>query len=579
MKKMGWFFLSIALLILTACGATSGGGGGGGDVDPAVCGGESKGCITGSVTDSTGAKIEGANIEITLVPLTSAQIIKASSGELIATANEEGWYTAEGIDEGERTICYSATGYFEVCRNVMIIATSTTTITPTALVARGDPVEVEDVESGVAPPAVKSSTGAQIKFNEANSVCDASGNPIEGDVDCYMTPIDVTADEGGLALAPSTFQATRIDGSTGMMISSAMVAISCESSGVEVQICENKTVEVHIPIYGDVDACNNNDTNPGTLPSWRYDDATGGWIEFDTGSLTKVCGGTPPGEAGANQYYSGNIDHLGWINADDFVSSTCLSGTVTGAAGGASALVTVRCHGSGWQNESYTSSPGMFCVPAPVSRTFTCTAGDAYRWLGVDDYKTGTASDLVVEFPLVSCPADGCTDIGDFAFDAPILTTTLTWGVSPDDLDSHFVPEGGDQIFFGNKGLAKLLGIEKGSLTSSPYISLDTDDTSSYGPEVVTAMRSVADGTYRFCVRNFSGESDGSLCSSGAEVRVNIPGTVSEVREVPTSCPSGENLLWQVYEITISGGDVNTYNAIDRIVESESERSAAVDCY
>ena len=135
------------------------------------------------------------------------------------------------------------------------------------------------------------------------------------------------------------------------------------------------------------------------------------------------------------------------------------------------------------------------------------------------------------------------------------MSTTLTWGALPSDLDSHFgTSDAGTNIYFANKDADDnaVLDLTKGSLTSSPYIALDTDDVTSYGPEVTSVMPDVANGTYRFCVRNFTGESGGGLCDSSAKVRVEIPSqggdsvNVAQTRSVPTTCPSGSYLLWQV---------------------------------
>ena len=585
------FVVLAAVVSMAACsgcgGGGSGGGGGGGDVDPAVCGGATKGCITGSVTDSTGTAI--ADADVTIMPVAGAQVIKTASGTALATANAQGWYTADGIDEGERIICFSATGYFETCRTVTVIGTSTTNVTPVAILSKGTALTVTNVNSGVAGANTQSTTGAAIDFNVADSVCDASGAVVAGDIDCYMTPIDVTTD-AGLALAPGNFQALQADGTTrGMMLSSAMFSISCEQGGADVQICSGKTAQVDIPIYGTDAACNDRsdpDVNPATIASWRFDEATGIWNEYSTGTLAINCGTVAPGTAGANQYYRGDIDHMSWINGDKYVDDTCLSGTVIGSAGGnANALTTIRCYGRGWQNEVYAGADGAFCVPVPVGRAYTCTAGDSTRWLDTADNKTGTAPATAVDFPVASCPAANCTDIGEFIFAAPVVTTTLTWGAAPSDLDSHFVPEGGTQIYYGNKDPLESVILEKGSLTGSPYIALDTDDTSSYGPEVTTALSQAADGTYRFCVRNYSGEAGGGLCASSAQVRVTIPNsgsgsvTVAETRSVPTTCPSGSNLLWQVYELVIADGIVTTYTNLDTIVDSSSATSAATDCF
>lgn len=584
--RKAWVLGAVAVLALSlaACGGGGGGGGGGGDVDPTVCGGATQGCITGSVTDANGTAIASATI--TLQSGAAAQVIKAETD--LATANEQGWFTASGIEEGERVVCFTATGYIKTCRTVTIDGTETTRIPPVSLVSRGTAQTVTNVNSGAAGWTTDATTGGGIDFNQANSVCDADGTAVTGDIECYIAPVDVTT-EAGLALAPQNFRATAADGSTGMMISSAMMAIECEQNGTAVNLCTGKTASVRIPIYGSDTNCNDTDVNPATILGWRFDEATGAWVQYDTGNFAITCGGTGTG----SQWYTGTVDHLTWINGDRLVDDACLTGTVVGSAGGSgSALTTVRCWGSGWTNTVTANADGTFCVPVPVSRTYTCTAGDSSRWLDAADQKTGTAPATAVDFPVATCPADGCEDIGEFIFASPIMTSTLTWGASPSDLDSHFVREGAEssQIYYGDRDtaldaeMADVL-MNKGSLTGEPYIYLDTDDITSYGPEVTTMLEQAADGTYRFCVRNYSGEAGGGLCDSSARVRVSVPNTagvrVEEDRAVPTSCPTSTSghLLWQVFEITVSNGTVTSYENLDSVVDSASSSTAGTDCF
>lgn len=55
------------------------------------------------------------------------------------------------------------------------------------------------------------------------------------------------------------------------------------------------------------------------------------------------------------------------------------------------------------------------------------------------------------------------------------LRVVLTWGKTPEDLDSHMIFPG-NNIFFGN---------QKGT-----DAELDVDDTDSYGPETITLQKS-----------------------------------------------------------------------------------------
>ena len=72
------------------------------------------------------------------------------------------------------------------------------------------------------------------------------------------------------------------------------------------------------------------------------------------------------------------------------------------------------------------------------------------------------------------------------------MRIVLTWGEEPSDLDSHLtgpkVDGGRFHIYWSNK-------VYKDAETE---VNLDKDDVSSYGPETITVINQVADGTYKY---------------------------------------------------------------------------------
>lgn len=124
----------------------------------------------------------------------------------------------------------------------------------------------------------------------------------------------------------------------------------------------------------------------------------------------------------------------------------------------------------------------------------------------------------------------------------------LTWGESPRDLDSHLIGPDGQgttfEVYFGNRG----------SLDQPPYVVLDTDDTSSFGPETITIDRQF-DGTYCYYVYQYS--SDGALATSEAQVDVYQNNTQVASYAVPTS---GTGRYWSVF--TLNGETIEDINTI-----------------
>jgi len=128
----------------------------------------------------------------------------------------------------------------------------------------------------------------------------------------------------------------------------------------------------------------------------------------------------------------------------------------------------------------------------------------------------------------------------------------LTWGENPRDLDSHVITpmiEGARyHIYFGAKG----------ELVAPPYVNLDVDDVTSFGPETTTIARTLP-GTYYYCVHHYAGV--GALRTSGAIV--NLYGSSGFIRSfnVPLS---GEGDWWNLFALDGATGALTLINRIEQ---------------
>ena len=115
----------------------------------------------------------------------------------------------------------------------------------------------------------------------------------------------------------------------------------------------------------------------------------------------------------------------------------------------------------------------------------------------------------------------------------------LEWGSSPHDLDSHLWGSVGGasfHVYYGNRSYGDLA-------------MLDVDDTDAYGPETIT-IYDISTGTFTYGVEDFSnnnlGSSDTALATSGATVKVYMPG---ESQPRVFNVPSGNGAYWEVFKI------------------------------
>jgi tetratricopeptide (TPR) repeat protein len=153
--------------------------------------------------------------------------------------------------------------------------------------------------------------------------------------------------------------------------------------------------------------------------------------------------------------------------------------------------------------------------------------------------KTGF-SDLVAK-----CPCDGLT----YAM-SPVLKgldsvrIVLSWGLVPEDLDSHLVYAGNHIYFDAKKGAQAWL---------------DVDDIDSYGPETITIDKKRYGTPYTYAVHDFSNQraDDRLLSESGARVFVYVGQSLVKTYYVP----SGIGDVWTVFRIT-GDGDIEDIDAL-----------------
>lgn len=120
----------------------------------------------------------------------------------------------------------------------------------------------------------------------------------------------------------------------------------------------------------------------------------------------------------------------------------------------------------------------------------------------------------------------------------------LTWGSTPADLDSHLTGPNTTgsrfHIWYQNKSYSD-------TTTSA---DLDTDDTTSFGPETITLTNPVAGGIYRYTVHNFTNRTDSTSTSLSnvSLAKVSVYRGSSLLREF--AVPAGQTgTIWTVFEL------------------------------
>jgi uncharacterized protein YfaP (DUF2135 family) len=268
---------------------------------------------------------------------------------------------------------------------------------------------------------------------------------------------------------------------------------------------------------------------PPTIPLWYFDEDTGRWFEESSANYTAAG-------------YVGNVSHLSIWNCDVAADRSYVEGRVVDCDDGGDpvqgARVTVKGQRGWTSGETSTPADGTFRIP--VDSNHNCTIWPS---------KNGEEGDRI---DFVSADTDGTLDIGDLCLGVPPVKVTLTWNDQPRDLDGHLTAPGDprDHLYFGNSTISDA--------------TLDTDDTDGQGPEVITLF-DLRDGTYRYAVHHFSGESD--MSTAGATALMIVDG-VGIYRENPPSGGSGVEDVWLTWDFTVSQGAVTAVTPKREIVKA-----------
>ncbi|MGF1511643.1 MAG: carboxypeptidase regulatory-like domain-containing protein [Myxococcota bacterium] len=446
------------------------------------------GVINGRVIDAAGNRI--ADAELT------------SAGATVMT-NEGGFFVIPELPKGRQLIKATKEGYALGGKTVTVVEGRSTYIEIRVLPfaaekeidkEAGGSVSVGDCEVKFPPGALVGSGPVMARLAVLRA-----DDPDE----LQAFPGDFTTNLGGLL---ESFGAMAIEVS--------------EMDGAPAELAQS--AEVTMPV---------SNFEGDSIPLWRFDDETGTWTE--EGELTG-CG---------DGVCEGMVSELAWWNADQVMDTTCVNVCVEDTDGGSSPGIAVQAQGVDYAGISYATTGEDGCACLEVKR------GGRAGLFGLSSNEVTDPVEVIASDAVAACGTDACQTLETpLVVEAPKFQATLEWGEEPSDLDSHLTgpcdPEddsctGRFRVFFGSQG----------SLSRPPWAFLDTDDTSSFGPEVITLSRCFQ-GTYRYAIHNFSGFPD--LTMSDATTTILLPSGNVEFLTVPNSNPDADD-VWVVGDLMCGG--------------------------
>jgi hypothetical protein len=355
-------------------------------------------------------------------------------------------------------------------------------------------------------------SGAAVKIPVNALVDSATGRTYNGEVSLAITPFDPTT-EGGQAAFPGEFKGITLNGEKVPIESYGFMDVTPRTSdGKPLQLAPGQMAEIAIPIAPSL-----LERAPDRMPLWYFNPTDGQWHE--EGVLVRD-----------GVVYRAKISHFSIWNCDVAYDRSYVIGRVVDCSSGQpvkGARVTIRGQRGWTSGETSTPDDGRFRIP--VDANHNCEIWPA---------KNGVTGD---KKRFTSAATNGVYDVGDICLGTPKIKIALVWDIEPRDLDAHLTyPLGGSRkhVYFSNK--------------RTDEAGLDTDDTSGFGPEIISVFK-LKNGVYRYSVHHFSG--GGTISSSKANVSMMIDGVGIYQMNVPTGA-QGIGDLWVLWDIAVENGKV-----------------------
>jgi len=452
-----------------------------------------KGIIYGKVySSSTGTAVEGAVV---------------SAGNITVTSDVDGTYMLVNVPYADRVIVNTnISGFSEQSKVVSLSALQSSVIVDLSLLAQGI--------SKTFDPSIDE---VIIFFTASVSIAADSLVYLDGEVEhapvgmvtASLTNVDASSDP---YIMPGDYLST----TDSFLESFGAISVNfIDESGHELNLKAGATSNITIPFA--------TSSTPLNIPIslYSYTSSTGLWMREGTANGYE--------DNQLQTAYRATVEHFSTWNVGETYSDAT-EAIVIGCAfdeqGAPLHGAVVRARGNDYIGAStaIVDESGNFYIKTKANSKVLINVSDQ-----------GKISNTVVVSTNNGNTIPGCLTVKDFS-----ISVTLTWGENPADLDTHLV--GPDyHVYY----------VSKGSLSGFPFAALDVDDTTSYGPEVLTMLKPTTNGDYVYSVYHFAGTSN--ITESPTKVELNFNGNTFVF-----SPPEGQgvNKTWNVFKIVVDS-DLN----------------------
>ena len=459
--------------------------------------------------------------------------ITVRAGAQTATTAADGSYVLPAVVAGN-PIAFAFTGSGFAAQSRLVEPVAGADISQVVNVPMLPVAVVDTFDPAVARTTVVPNSTAQVQL-PANALRTASGAMPVGAVTARLTPVSPNSNP---ALMPGNYLASTAGGNAPIESFGALHVTYTDATGAPLNLAAGTTAVLRIPVSAKPDG-----PAPATVPLFYFDAATGLWKQEQSATLAGVA---------PNQYYQGSVPHFSYWNADLIYQTVAITGCVQNAAGERLNNVNIGTEGVSYTGRAFarSNSAGNFTIAAKSSSRLILGA-ERSGFVSNQRLVVSTAGDvtipecLVLGQPLVTGqPAAGSS-----------LSVRLSWGGAPRDLDSHTKgPNASNEIYFGGRG----------SLTLNPFVALDVDNTSGFGPEFITFAKLAKNRQYSYFVNNYSGSYSPGQTGSPAQVQLVNNGI--QTIYTPPAGETNSTPYWHVFNVTTDANCVPTIVPVQRFM-------------
>jgi hypothetical protein len=319
------------------------------------------GSFTVTVVDPAVSSVAGRVTDIAGIPIPDVTLEFLSNGVDVNISGETdgaGEFSVNTEVETEYVINLTHPDYAD---QVLVVTSPTEDGVASfnvVMIMRGEPI--------IADPGANTQTGqdgAAVTFN-TNDFVDGNGDPVVGDIQLTITPVDVSQPASVQAF-PGLFAGIP-DSETDptLIVSLGAVEFEFTQDGNPLTLAPGATADVLLPIYVN-NYPDGSAVLPGqTIPLWSLDESTGVWTQEGEG-VVEASPESPSGLA-----LRAEVTHFSWWNCDVATNTATAIVTVLGTEPG-DAVITANAPGLGnWRGDTVATTieiggtTGPLIIPA-----------------------------------------------------------------------------------------------------------------------------------------------------------------------------------------------------------------------